>query len=322
MTYDESMEGIEWNFVEWLRGQPARNPATLLGIGDDMAVVSTGSRGGAPGRTEANRVLLSSDMLLDEVHFDTARHALALIGRKAIACSLSDCAAMAVRPLAATVSLALPASFGLADAQELFRGMLAIAAEYALAIVGGDTTRWSHPLAIDVAIAATPYEGIEPVCRSGARRGDRLFVTGLLGGSLLGRHLTFPPRVDEARGLAAALGPALHAMMDISDGLSLDLWRMCQASNVGARLDEDLLGRVISEDARRSAAADGRAALEHALADGEDFELLLALGPDAATAGDGTLPTLYRIGHVTEAGLSIVRCDGRTEPLAPKGYLH
>ncbi len=313
------MCGSELKFVEWLRrqgrahgtGGPAPGGTggrVTLGIGDDMAIVDTPS----------GRWLMSSDMLLDGVHFDTSRHALPQIGRKAIACALSDCAAMAIRPVAATVSLALPAGRELTDAQELYHGMSAMADEFDVAIVGGDTTCWDHPLAIDVGVSGRPYDGIEPVLRCGAKPGDALFVTGRLGGSLLGRHLHFTPRVDEARALAEQLGERLHAMIDISDGLALDLWRICQASKVGALVDEDQLEAVISDDARRAAAADGKTPLDHALGDGEDFELLLSVGGDVVSPP----VTLYRIGEVTTSGLALRRIDGRVHPLDPKGYVH
>lgn len=302
------MLGSELELVEWLRAQQGEHPAVRLGIGDDMAVLESPS----------GRLLISSDMLLDGIHFDTNRHAFRQIGRKAIACALSDCAAMAVQPLVATVSVALSGERGMADAQELYGGMLAMAQEYQVAIVGGDTTRWDHPLAIDVAIAAIPYHGIEPVTRSGAKAGDTLYVTGSLGGSLLGRHLAFTPRVHEARGLADQLGDRLHAMIDISDGLGLDLWRMCEASHVGATLDEHQLETVISDNARKAAAVDGRPPLEHALGDGEDFELLVAVAGDVGQPG----VRLCAIGQVTEAGLIIRRTDGRVEPLEPKGWVH
>lgn len=279
-----------------------------LGIGDDMAIVDTPS----------GQWLMSSDMLLDGVHFDTKRHALAQIGRKAIACGLSDCAAMAIRPVAATVSVALPAGHDFTDAQELYRGMSAMADEFGVAIVGGDTTCWDHPLAIDVGVSGRPYDGIKPVTRSRAKPGDALYVTGKLGGSLLGRHLDFTPRVEEARALADRLGARLHSMIDISDGLALDLWRICQASNVGAVVNEDQLEAVISDDARRAAAADGKTPLDHALGDGEDFELLLSINGEVVSPP----VTLYRIGEVTTTGLAIRRTDGRVEPLDPKGYVH
>lgn len=303
MSYDEL------EFVDWLRSQEQpRRAEVALGIGDDMAVL-------APG---AGLVLLTSDMLLDGVHFDTGRHAPAQIGRKAMACSLSDCAAMAVGPVAATASVALPRGWSMGEAQQLYRGMLDMAGEFETVIVGGDTNRWDHPLAIDVTIAAAPYAQVDPVTRFLARPGDRLYVTGKLGGSRLGRHMSFIPRVHEARRLGEALGVRLHAMLDISDGLSLDLWRTCRASKVGAVLDEQLLEAVVHDDARALAAQDGRAALEHALSDGEDFELLLAVEGDAVVEG---LP-VYAVGNVVNEGLSIRRLDGCVEALEPRGFVH
>jgi len=303
------MGGDELEFVDWLCRRQPDHPRVALGIGDDMAVV----------RSAADRFLVSCDLLLDGVHFDSTRQSLKRVGRKCIACSLSDCAAMAVRPLAATVSVGLPQDMPLSAARELHEGMLSIAAEYDLAIAGGDTTRWDHPLVVDVAITAEPYPLVEPVRRSGAGPGDRLYVSGPLGGSLLGRHLEFTPRVREAKAIATALGDRLHAMIDISDGLALDLWRLCQASRVGAVLEERLLGDVVSDDASRSAEADGRTALDHALSDGEDYELLLAVaGEPAAIAG----VTLFPVGRIVPSGLRLESRDGTLAVLEPRGYVH
>lgn len=298
----------ELEFVDWLRGRQSSHRDVLLGIGDDMARI----------RVSSPSFLLSSDMLLDGVHFVSGQHSWEQIGRKAVACSLSDCAAMAVRPLGAVVSLALPSAMSLADVQRLMQGMFAIAADFEMAIAGGDTARWDAPLAIDVAITARPFEGIEPVTRSGAVVGDGLFVTGPLGGSILGRHLDFNPRVQEAFFLASACGERLHAMIDVTDGLSLDLWRMCRASGVGAELDESLLLAVASDDAKTLSQRDGRPVFDHVVGDGEDFELLLAAGGPGEIAGVNVLP----VGRVTGSGLTIRRRDGRTEPLTPRGYLH
>lgn len=302
----------ELQLVEWLRAQQKYDPLVALGIGDDMAVL-------APPR---GFILVASDMVLDGVHFDSRRDDMAAIGRKALACNLSDCAGMAVRPLAATVSLALPRAMALEQVQELYRGMFALRDEFDVSIVGGDTTRWDHPLAIDVAITATAYEGIDPVTRYGAKSGDRLWVTGKLGGSMAsGRHLSFTPRVREARQLAATLGVHLHALMDISDGLSLDWWRMGQASGVGAVLNETELRAVIHEDVL---SCDNRlhpvtsSAMEHALSDGEDFELLLAADPQA----DVTALNLLPIGEVTASGFQMRRIDGSCTALEPRGYVH
>lgn len=302
------MSDFERQLVAWLAERGTGGPNLRLGIGDDMAVL-TGGQGD---------MLVSSDMLLDGVHFDTAKHDLLAVGRKAVACSLSDSAAMAVKPVAVTVSIAWPRLRPIEDAKRLLTGAMEIAEEFGVVLAGGDTTSWDHPLAIDVAITATPHSGIEPVRRGGAVAGDALYVTGPVGGSSLGRHLTFTPRVAEARELALSLGARLHAMMDISDGLSLDLWRMCETSGVGALLDERLLGAVISDDARTLANRDGVGALDHALSDGEDFELLLALEGDASAAP----VDLFAVGSVVEQDLAMRRVDGRVEPIEPRGYVH
>jgi thiamine-monophosphate kinase len=304
------MAGDELALVDWLSERGRRHAAVPLGIGDDMAIVAS-----------EGAFLISSVMLLDGVHFDAVSQPLAAIGRKAIACGLSDCAAMAVQPVAATVSLGLPRTMALADVQDLYEGMFAIADEFDMPIVGGDTTRWGSDtgrLTIDVAVTGSPWPGIVPVRRSGARPGDRLYVTGPLGGSLLGRHLRFTPRIQEARTLAAAFGSRLHALLDISDGLSLDAWRMCQASRVGARLTEAELERVISADAVHAALQSGRSSIDHLMSDGEDFELLLALDGEP-----GDPPSaLHPVGHITSKGFDLVMKDGSLMPLTPKGYVH
>ncbi len=306
----------ELELVEWLRKQQPCDPRIALGIGDDMAVI-------AP---QEGFLLIASDMMLDGVHFDSARDDLAAIGRKALACNLSDCAAMAVRPLAATVSLALPRGMVLDKVRELFRGMFALAKEFEVTVVGGDTTRWDHPLVIDVAITATAYAGIDPVTRFRARPGDRVLVTGKLGGSLKsGRHLRFVPRVREAKYIAEALDVQLHAMMDISDGLSLDLWRMCQTSGVGAVLSERELQRVVHDDVPPGGTAHGdgdpsecRSAVERALSDGEDFELLLAVDSQADFSRLG----LHPVGDIVADGYAMRRGDGTVVDTQPRGYVH
>ena len=218
------MAGVELEFVEWLRRRsPGVGEGVLLGIGDDMAILE---RPGGP-------ILIASDMQLDGVHFDTSRHELADIGRKAAACCLSDCAAMAVRPIAMTVSVAHPRAWSLEQAQALASGVETVARAHHAPIVGGDTTSWDQGLAIDVSVLAEPFPGIDPVRRDGARPGDRLFVTGPLGGSLRGKHMRFQPRIAEAREIASVVGGRLHAMIDVTDGLALDLHRVCVASGVG-----------------------------------------------------------------------------------------
>jgi|CXWL01.1.fsa_nt_gi thiamine-monophosphate kinase len=298
----------ELEIVEWVRRRSRTHSSILTGVGDDMAVIA------AP----TDKFLLSSDMLLDGVHFDSKIHTFRQIGRKAVARALSDCAAMAVRPTAVLVSVALPKDMPSPSVEELFEAMHVVAEEFGAGVAGGDTARWDAPLAIDISIAAEPYPGIAPIRRDGARINDLLYTTGRLGGSILGKHLTFVPRIQEARTIAARLGGDLRAMIDISDGLALDLWRMCEASSVGALLDETSLSNVISSDARLCAAKDGVDCLHHVLSDGEDYELLVAASPSADTTGLSLIP----IGRIVAGGLGLTRLSGQVETLQPRGYVH
>src|SRR5262249_22507067 len=142
-------------------------------------------------------------------------------------------AAMAGRPVAAVVSVGLPRQGGRELAEELYRGLREVADAFDTALVGGDTNSWDGPLVIAVTlIGEATARG--PVRRSGARPGDWLLVTGPLGGSILGKHLAFTPRVREALALHAAAD--LHAMIDISDGLAADLHHICRESGCGAVL--------------------------------------------------------------------------------------
>lgn len=300
----------ELSFVEWLRVNNPAHRSIELGIGDDMGAV----------RVSGGCVLLSSDLLLDGVHVDSRVHSFERIGRKALARNLSDCAAMVVRPICATVSVAFPRNTEAVRREDLFRGIWRLASEFGVGIIGGDTAAWDHPLCVDIAILAEPLDGITPVTRAGARAGDRLLVTGPLGGSILGRHLDFTPRLREAEVIARSLGEKLHAMIDVSDGLSLDLWRLCQASGVGAELDEVLLERVTSDAARSCALRDADSSLTHVLTDGEDYELLMAVDE----SGDlGSLP-VFPIGRIapSDNGISLRTRLGDSEPIRPGGYTH
>lgn len=298
--------------VEWLRSRFGSSAAGVpVGIGDDMAVIEV----------EDNLMAMTADMLMDGVHFDSRQHGYNFIGRKAIACSLSDCAGMACQPRGATVSIALPESMSMDDVKRLYEGMASIADEFGCSIVGGDTNSWHGPLVIDVAMVAEPMSVRGPVRRSDAQPGDLVYVSGPLGGSILGKHLSFMPRIELASQLSYQ--PGLHGMMDISDGLSTDLHRTCMASGCRAELDFDALQSAVSDAARQCAQADGRSALEHALHDGEDFELLVT-GTEALRSERLLLIPVGRLlpGRLGEPTLSIVHADGRREPLEPEGYEH
>jgi thiamine-monophosphate kinase len=300
--------------VAWLRERFPPDPGRVpIGIGDDMAVLRFGT----------GLVAMTADMLLDGVHFDTHQHSYELIGRKAMACSLSDCAAMACDPVAATVSLALPNSIDMADVKRLYEGMAEVAGRFGCRIVGGDTTSWPGRLAIDVAMLAEPMSPRGPVRRCDARPGDAIFVSGPLGGSILGRHLTFAPRLELARLLAE--DRKLHAMMDLSDGLSMDLCRMCAACRCRAELHADWLEQAISPAARELARTYGGTPVEHALNDGEDFELLIAGHVEMGELPCGLIciGLMMPLANATQSSLiTLIHPDGRREPVEPRGYEH
>jgi thiamine-monophosphate kinase len=199
--------------------------------------------------------------------------------------------------------------------------MLPLAKRFDLAIAGGDINTWDGPLAISIAaIGRTSLRGA--LLRSGARPGDVLLVTGALGGSLLGRHLAVEPRVREALALHSMY--ELRGGMDVSDGLALDASRLAAASECGVAID--LAAIPVSADARQLAESTGRTAQDHALGDGEDFELLLAAKPDVAEALVSDHPLeipITAIGWFVEApGLWQAAEDGELAPLEPAGYQH
>lgn len=308
---------IEW--VNWLRERLPQNEAVEVGLGDDAAVLATPA---ADART-----VVTTDLLTDQIHFQLDRHDPQAIGYKALAVNLSDVAAMAARPRAAFVSMAMPRDVGgrhdaLSLAKELYEGFLPLAEKHRVAIAGGDTNSWDGPLVISMTLLGE-VTSRGPLLRSGAKPGDHLLVTGEFGGSILGRHLAFEPRVEEALLLHERY--ELHAGLDCSDGLSLDTARMCEESGCGVLLD---LGAVpISEAATQLARqqADDVTALEHALSDGEDFELILAVPSAEADRMLSANPLecrLTRIGEfVAEPGLWQQRGDGQI-PLTPRGYKH
>ncbi len=298
----------EFGFIDWIRKQTAADPRVVVGPGDDTAFLRVNTEAGC---------LATTDMLLEGSCFLLEAGGRA-IGKKAMAVNLSDMAAMAGRPTAALISVGLPRQGGRTLAEELFLGVREMAAAFDTAIVGGDTNSWRGPLAISITLLgeATPKG---PVLRSGAKPGDWLFVTGPLGGSILGKHLTFTPRIQEALRLHALVD--LHAMIDISDGLAADLHHLCDESACGAELDASAI--PVSDAARQM--ADTRSPLDHALGDGEDFELLFAVDPSAGRELLSSQPlpglTLAHIGRCVEQGVWLQR-EGQREILAPLGYVH
>lgn len=305
---------MEVEFLTWLRGRLPSHPNLRLGAGDDAAVLDLGARPDC---------VITVDMITEGVDFTLSDTSLARIGHKALAVNLSDLAAMAARPLAAVVALALPRAGALETAIGIYEGMFPLAERYNVAIAGGDTNTWDGPLAISVtAVGQVTERGV--LRRDAARPGDAIIVTGEFGGSILDKHLDFEPRVKEALLLNERY--EVHAGMDVSDGLSLDLWRMAQASGCGAVLDLASVPVAVAAQEIERLRNDGVTALDHALADGEDFELLLAAAPDEArrivSESRLGLPLTIVGEFIAEPGLWQGFESGERAKLEPKGYLH
>jgi thiamine-monophosphate kinase len=303
---------MERDFLRRLLPRLPEHPRLLLGPGDDAALLAL---------AKDSACVVTTDMLMDGVDFQLANCDPKRVGRKSLGVNLSDLAAMAARPVGVVISLALPRSGGEALALQLYEGILPLAEEFESAIAGGDTNSWNGPLVISITAIGEVLPGQE-WRRSGARPGDEILVTGSFGGSILRKHFDFTPRVREA--LLLAENYEIHAAMDVSDGLSLDLSRLCEASGCGAVLD---LSRIpIAPAAVELECKDGQLALDHALGDGEDFELILAVAPEVAEKILAVQPLevpLTRIGRfVMQPGLWQQTGGGPLQSLPPRGYEH
>lgn len=305
---------MERELVEWLRAALPPHPLLKLGLGDDAAILS---------QTSGQGIVVTTDSLGDGSHFLLDEVQPRRVGHKCLAVNLSDLAAMAAKPLAAVISLMLPRAhpelFELT--KRLYEGMLPLAEAFDVAIAGGDTNVWDGPLTVSVtALGQVTDRG--PWRRNSAKPGDAILVSGQLGGSITGRHLDFTPRVREA--LLLNQRYTLHAGMDITDGLALDLSRLCLASDCGALLRRDAI--PISPAAEQLAHAEGSEPLRRALSDGEDFELLLTASQEEAKRMIADAPLacgLNILGEITpQAGLQIQDANGRAAPLEPTGYWH
>ena len=309
---------METDFVAWLLARLPADPRLEVPPGDDAAVLRPPAQ---------RRTVVTVDMLMEGVDFvlgpDCPPQA---VGHKALAVNLSDLAAMAARPEAAVVAVSLPRRGGDLLARGLQEGIAALAAEHAVTLAGGDTNAWDGPLVISITAIGSVAPGTA-WRRDGARPGDLLVATGSFGGSLLGRHLAVVPRCREA--LAIAARHPVHAAIDVSDGLSLDVSRMMAASGTAAVLEAAAI--PIHPDAVRMSGRpnDGRNPLDHALCDGEDFELVMAMPKEAAraavahAAGLPNATPLTIIGEVIEGhGLFLQQPDGSRLPITPRGYIH
>ncbi|WP_166819825.1 thiamine-phosphate kinase [Thalassoroseus pseudoceratinae] len=294
----------EFDWINAFRARMPAHPRVPLGIGDDAAIVSSAS---------GDRLAMAVDTLIEGVHFvfdenpDYPPATPELAGRKALAVNLSDLAAMAAHPLAAVVGVVFDRRRGADFASRVMNGVRELAEEFDMAIVGGDTNTWNGPLMISVTVlgeSATPM-----ITRNGSQVGDLIGVTGPLGGSRFGHHLKFTPRIRESHQLRTALD--IHAMIDVSDGLSSDLRHLLDAANVGARVEAEAIPLKPECDH-----------WQNAFEDGEDFELLFTVA-----ASDGPrLPTckvpIHVIGTIEEPSVQELIVAGVAQPFPDGGWNH
>jgi len=265
----------EFGLIERVRRTTLLNPGVSLGIGDDAAWVQTSS----------GSCLLTTDLLIEGVHFDLKWTSLYALGHKTLAVNMSDIAAMGGHPSYLLLSLGIPATLESDDVDEFYRGIRGLAAKSGVALVGGDT---SIAKSLLVSACLIGQAGYRPITRAGARVGDDIYVTGTLGDSalalkllsskstklkspaakfLLSRH-HFPTARLQA-GVMLAKNKLARAMIDVSDGLLQDLGHICKASHIGAMILEEMLPL-----SRAYQSVVGRDGTRHALIGGEDYELL------------------------------------------------
>ena len=329
----------EFRLIEQLRRAFGRTgPAVVRGIGDDAAII-TPARG--------RQLILTTDLLIEGVHFDLRTSSFEDVGYKAAIANLSDIAAMGARPEQALVSIALPPSCTAAQVLRLYKGIMAACRPHRVALIGGDTSASRHGLFLSLTVTGSVPSGAA-LRRDGARAGDLLYVTGTLGDSLAGlkllsrRERSAGPLKASARrflierhrrpiaqvrlGQTMSALRAASAAIDLSDGLSGDLRHLCEQSGVGAELAAAALPLSPALQAyARSSRADPVAL---ALQGGEDYELLLAVPPakrrvvQHATRRTGRRVTCVGVLRPQAFGLRIREITGRLRRLPVTSYVH
>lgn len=304
---------MENEILDWLAENIPQNHERIhIGIGDDAAVLNLPTG-------HSQKLVVTSDSLIQGVHFDE-RLTMQQVGRKALAVNLSDLAAMAALPHSAIISLCLPRNFELQQIKQLYSGILELAQQFDCPVVGGDTNCGSSQLVISVtAMGTLPNQNAWRL--DGAQTGDCILVSGSFGNSIEGKHYSFEPRVKLAQRLASKF--QINAATDVSDGLSLDLSRICNASKLGFRIEEDAI--PISAAAVKQSAE--HPALQAALSDGEDFELILACSMEEWKRIQNQEPTiadeLSMIGQFQhKRSFELVNTEGQVITIEPAGYIH
>ncbi|MEW6442460.1 MAG: thiamine-phosphate kinase [bacterium] len=314
---------------------PAVDDRVVLGIGDDAAAVKV---------AEDKLLLLTCDIQIENTHFRRKDLSAYQLGRRAMAVNLSDLASMGGSPAFALASLGLPPNLPLSDFDDLFAGMRDRLAEFRATIIGGNLARSTDRTIVDITLVGEVAAG-KLLTRSGARPGDRIYVTGTVGSSAAGyhvleqlggagkddfaelvrAHLSPEPRVRA--GLEIAGASAATSMIDLSDGLARDLLRVCESSRVGAEVSFEHL--PIEPDLVRAAQELGKDPAELVLGGGEDYELLFTVSPRVSSdrirhIASASATPMTEIGTILppEAGCRWVDGSGRRRPLEPSGWEH
>jgi thiamine-monophosphate kinase len=297
--------------IDYIRGLAGSDGRALIGIGDDCAALRL---------PEGTVAVVTIDSVIEGVHCEPGT-APEMIGRKAVSRALSDIAAMAADPLCTVAAASFGPGLSEAGRRGLVRALCERGRELGAPLIGGDVASGAESTMVTVT-ALGSGDPSELVRRSGAEPGDLVCVTGSLGGSILGRHLTFDPRLREAAALRGRC--RVHAMIDISDGLSTDALHLADESQVGFVIEEAAV--PVSDSARRLAQTTGRSALDHAFDDGEDYELLFCVAADDARrlAEEGLAGTSVSIiGRVGEGRSSRrLAADGTERELTAGGWEH
>lgn len=323
----------EFGFIDRINQEMIPRPEWVIqGIGDDASVFQPKA---------GSVLLLTTDMLVEEVHFRIETTTFRLLGRKSLAVNLSDMAAMGAEPLDAYICLAVPSRLTFEDLDELYDGLREMAWEHRVNILGGDTTRSPGPLVINVALTGQASKD-QVVFRSGAKPGDLIYVTGTLGDAgagldlitrggnwseekfrfLVEAHLDPKPHVWEGRFLVERGFPT--SMMDLSDGLASDLRRICERSKVGALVLEGAI--PISEALSQYALEVGLSPLSLALGGGEDYCLLLTVPASRGAELEREFQEkfkrpIWKVGEITkEQEILLLDRQGRTLPLPQGGW--
>ena len=273
-------------------------PGSRKLIGDDCAVVGFAGA--------ENLLALKTDCVVERIHFQTSTNP-ERVGWKAMMRPLSDFAAISALPQFALITLIVPATRSTSWVKKLYRGLKRAASRFGVAIVGGETSATRGPAVISVSVSGF-VEKNRWISRSGGKRGDDLFVTGRLGGSLLEKHLRFVPRINESRWLTKNF--RVHAMMDLSDGLGADLPRLAKASKLGFKIDKAALPLAPG------------AKIDNAISDGEDYELLFAISPRHRARLEKSWRKKFPKLLLTRIGSLTKRLNVSTTQLLPGGYLH